>query len=80
MSGGGLDEEIRDLEKQIEALTASKPAHDFTGTHKMQLLELEDELDQKRKARREMDDGQAWLSVDRSPAGLLTPVSLTWRK
>ena len=59
MSGSSLDEEIRDLEKRIEALKASKPAHDFTGTHEMQLLELEDKLDEKRKARREMDDGEA---------------------
>ena len=59
MSGSSLDEEIRDLEKRIEALKASKPAHDFAGTHEMQLLELEEELDEKRKAQGEMDDGQA---------------------
>ena len=59
MSGSSLDEEIRDLEKRIEALKVSKPAHDFTGTHKMQLLELEEELDEKRRAQGEMDDGQA---------------------
>ena len=59
MSGSDLDEEIRDLEKQIDALKASKPAHDFTGAHERQLLELEDELDEKRKAQGEMDDGQA---------------------
>jgi len=59
MSGSKLDEEIRDLEERIEALKASKPAHDFTGTHEMQLLELEEELDEKRKARREMGDEQA---------------------
>ena len=59
MSGSSLDEEIRDLEKRIEALKASKPAHDFTGTHEAQLLELEDKLDEKRKARMEMDDRRA---------------------
>jgi|GEM_PF-1901580 len=58
MSDSRLDEEIQDLEKRIEALKASKPAHDFTGTYEMQLLELEDELDEKRKARREMADGE----------------------
>jgi len=61
MSAGGLDaldDEIRDIEKQIEELKASKPAHDFTGTHEAQLLELEDELDEKREARREMADGK----------------------
>jgi len=59
MSGSKLDEEIRDLEERIEALKASKPAHAFTSTHEMQLLELDEELDEKRKARREMGDEQA---------------------
>ena len=54
MNASRLDAEIRDLERRIEALKASKPAHDFTGTFEMQLLELEDELDEKRKARREI--------------------------
>ena len=59
MSANQLDDEIRELEKRIETVKASKPAHDFTGTHEAQLLELEDELDEKRKARREMEDGEA---------------------
>ena len=58
MSAGRLDDEIRDLEKRIEALKASKPAHDFTGTYEMQLLELEDELDEKRRSRRDVGDGE----------------------
>jgi len=58
MNASRLDDEIRDLEKRIETLKASKPAHDFTGTHEMRLLELEDELDEKRKARRDMEGQQ----------------------
>jgi len=58
MSANPLDEEIRELEKQIETLKASKPAHDFTGTHEAQLLELEDELDEKRRARTEAGGGE----------------------
>ena len=56
MNAGRLDGEIRDLEKRIEALKISKPAHDFTGAYEIRLLELEDELDEKRKARRGMGD------------------------
>jgi hypothetical protein len=57
MSAQDLDEAIRHLERQIETLKASKPAHDFTGAYERQLLELEDELDEKRKARAERNDG-----------------------
>ncbi len=42
-------EEIDALEEKIEKLKASKPAHDFTGAYKMELLELEDELQSKKK-------------------------------
>ena len=45
-----IEDEIRELERQIEELRASRPAHDTTGAHDMQLLQLEDELDDKRKA------------------------------
>ena len=44
-----IKEEIDALEKKIEKLMASKPAHDFTGDYKMELLELEDELQAKKK-------------------------------
>ena len=50
MSESRLDDEIRELEKRIEELRASRPAHDRTGTHGMELLQLEDELADKRKA------------------------------
>lgn len=45
-----LEAEIRELERQIEQLRASAPAHDTTGAHDMTLLVLEDELHDKRKA------------------------------
>jgi len=50
MSESRLDDEIRELEKRIEELRASRPAHDTTGVHDMELLLLEDELGDKRKA------------------------------
>ena len=60
MSPHPLEEEIRELERQIEELRASTPAHDTIGAHDMQLLQLEDELSDKRKALlREREKGSA---------------------
>ena len=47
------EKEIDVLEKKIEKLRASKPAHDFTGAYKMELLELEDKLQAKKKGLQE---------------------------
>ena len=44
-----IDEEIDALDKKIEKLRSSKPAHDVTGAFVMELLELEDELQAKKK-------------------------------
>ena len=44
-----LKQEIEELEKRLEETKAAKPAHDSTGSHAMRLLELEDELYEKRK-------------------------------
>ncbi len=44
-----IEKEIDALEKKIEKLRASKPAHDFTGVYEMELLELEDELQAKKR-------------------------------
>ena len=49
MDRKAIEEEISTLEDKIEKLRVSKPAHDFTGTYKMELLELEDELQAKKK-------------------------------
>ena len=44
-----IEKEISVLEEKIEKLRASKPAHDFTGAYKMELLELEDEVQARKK-------------------------------
>lgn len=50
MSKAPLEDQIRNLERRIEELRSAKPAHDTTGAHDMELLQLEDELDDKRQA------------------------------
>ncbi len=52
MDTKALQEEIRVLESKIEEMKASKPSHDFTGAYGMRFLELEEELDAKKKALR----------------------------
>jgi len=47
-----IEEEIKGLERRIGQLKASKPAHDFTGTHEMEILRLEEEREDKRKTLR----------------------------
>ena len=44
-----LRREIKELERKLEEAKASKPAHDSTGLHSMRLLEIEDELGEKRR-------------------------------
>jgi len=44
-----LEREIKELERQLEEAKAARPAHDSTGLHAMKLLEIEDELSDKRK-------------------------------
>lgn len=44
-----LKQEIEELERRLEETKAAKPAHDTTGSHTMRLLEIEDELADKRK-------------------------------
>jgi hypothetical protein len=66
MSTPRPEDEIRELERQIEELRASKPAHDTTGAHDMKLLLLEDELDEKRAALAdERRDGPARIADHR---------------
>ena len=50
MSRKVTEEEIIALEEKIDKLRASKPAHDATGVYVMGLLELEDELQAKKKS------------------------------
>ena len=51
-----IEKEIDTLEEKIEKLKASKPAHDSTGAYVMGLLELEDELQAKKKKLQEPKD------------------------
>lgn len=44
-----LKEEIAELQKRIEDLKATKPAHDKTGLYEMRILQLEEGLDEKKK-------------------------------
>jgi hypothetical protein len=50
MSAQRLADDIRELERQIEELRAARPAHDTTGSHDMELMLLQDELDPKHRA------------------------------
>ena len=45
-----LNQEIEELERKLENMKATMPAHESSGSHAMTILELEDELDEKRKA------------------------------
>ncbi len=45
-----LEQEIALLEKRLAKAKASKPAHDTTGAYVTVLLEIEDELAEKRQA------------------------------
>lgn len=45
-----IEQEIALLEKRLAEAKASKPAHDTTGAYQATLLEVEDELAEKRQA------------------------------
>lgn len=45
-----LEQEIKLLEGRLVETKASKPAHDTSGSHQAALLEIEDELFEKRQA------------------------------
>jgi hypothetical protein len=45
-----VEQEIALLEKRLAEATASKPAHDTTGAYQATLLEIEDELAERRQA------------------------------
>lgn len=50
MSNTQIAQEIASLEKRLAEAKASKPAHDTTGAYQATLLEIEDQLDEKRHA------------------------------
>jgi len=45
-----LKQEIEELERKLEDMKATMPAHESSGAHAMEVLALEDELDEKAKA------------------------------
>lgn len=45
-----VEQEIASLEERLAKTKASKPAHDTTGAYQATVLEIEDELDEKRRA------------------------------
>ncbi|KPJ58479.1 MAG: hypothetical protein AMS15_08315 [Planctomycetes bacterium DG_23] len=48
MDRAPLKEEIAGLQKRIEDLKATKPAHDKTGAYEMRIFQLEEQLDEKK--------------------------------
>jgi len=50
-----IEQEIALLEKRLAGAKASKPAHDITGAYEATLLEIEDELAEKRQALAALD-------------------------
>ena len=50
MNKAQVEQEIASLEKLLAETKLNKPAHDMTGAHQATLLEIEDELAEKRQA------------------------------
>ena len=50
MSKAQVEQEIASLEERLAKAKAGKPAHDTTGAYQATLLEIEDELAEKRQA------------------------------
>ena len=50
MNKAQIEQEIALLESRLAEAKASKPAHDTTGAYEAKLLEIEDELDERRRA------------------------------
>jgi len=50
MSKAQVEQEIASLEERLAKAKAAKPAHDMTGAYQATLLEIEDELAEKRQA------------------------------
>jgi len=56
MSKTHIEKEIALLEKSLAEAKASSPAHDITGNYQARLLEIEDELAEKRQALAALSD------------------------
>lgn len=56
MDRAALLEQVASLEKRLQETKAKKPAHDPAGTHDAMLMEIEDQLFDKRKALASLDE------------------------
>jgi len=54
-----IEQQIELLERRLAEAKAAKPAHDTTGVYQAALLELEDELAEKRQALGALGEGTA---------------------
>jgi len=54
MNAWEIESEIRAVEEMLAQKKAAKPAHDHRGTYERELFELEETLDQKRRALKEL--------------------------
>ncbi|MBN2563285.1 MAG: hypothetical protein JXQ75_20385 [Phycisphaerae bacterium] len=59
MKKATLLQEIEELEALLQQTKAKKPLHDTAGTHDAMVLEIEDELADKRKAFARIDQGES---------------------
>ena len=47
--------DIAELESRLAQVKSARPAHDTTGAHQVRILEIEDELAEKRRALHALD-------------------------
>ena len=50
MSAQKLAREVKEIRRKLTALQRQRPAHDIRGLFERQLMELEDELEEKQQA------------------------------
>jgi len=55
MNADEIEIEIRDIEGRLAHKKAAKPAHDHRGIYERELFELEETLDEKRRALKELE-------------------------
>ena len=65
MSVERLAREVKELQRRLDALQRQRPAHDARGVFERQLMELEDELQEKQQ-----DLAKAEACDERSGTGL----------
>jgi len=65
MSKAQLEQEIELLERRLAETKATKPAHDTTGAYQATLLEIEDELFEKRHALASLNESSKLQSAEK---------------